>query len=43
MTADYELTYRIDQDERLVLRLDDLEPRVGLFADPNQEGDIVPV
>ena len=41
MTADLKLTYRIDQDERLIRRLDDVEPRIGLFADPEQMGDPV--
>ncbi len=30
-------TYRIDQDDRLVRRLDGVEPRIGLFADPDLE------
>ncbi len=43
MSADRKLTYRIDQDSRLIRRLDGVEPRFGLFADPEQEGDPVPV
>jgi len=43
VTADYKLTYRFDQDERLIRRLDGIEPRIGLFAGPEQEGAPVPV
>lgn len=43
MSADRSLTYRIDQDSRLVRRLDGIEPRTGLFADPDQEGPPVPL
>ena len=42
-SADYSLTYRIDQDSRLIRRLDGVEPRIGLFADPEAEGDPTPL
>lgn len=32
-------TYRVDQDDRLVRRLRGVEPRIGLFADPDHDGD----
>lgn len=37
ITARQSDTYRIDQDDRLIRRLGGVEPRVGLFTDP--EGD----
>ncbi len=43
MTADRTLTYRIDQDSRLIRRLDGAEPSIGLFTDPDQAGEPVPV
>ena len=36
-------TYRIDLDDRLARRLGRVEPRIGLFADPDVEDDPVPV
>jgi len=37
ITARRSDTYRIDQDDRLIRRLRGVEPRVGLFADPEKE------
>jgi len=41
ITADYKLTYRLDQDARLIRRLDGAAPSIGLFADPERAGDPV--
>lgn len=43
ITARHRESYRIDQDDRLVRRLRGVEPRVGLFTDPEQEQVDAPI
>ncbi len=43
MTARRSDAYRIDQDSRLIRRLRGVEPRIGLFIDPDQGEEAGPV